>query len=111
MAAVLLEPEKIKSVIISTFLSSLCHEVMEPDAMILVFGLLNFKPPFSFSYFTLIKRLFKEKKKKSLFSSSLLSAIRVVSSACLRLLVLSQNRGDQMDLTEINQLFIFQSFG
>ena len=61
---VILEPEKRKAVIISTFPSSLCHEMMEPDAMILVFGLLNFKPAFSLSYFTLIKRLFKEKKKK-----------------------------------------------
>ena len=33
---VILEPEKIKSVIVSTF-SPICHEVMEPDAMLLVF--------------------------------------------------------------------------
>ena len=31
------EPKKIKFVIISTFFSSICHEVMEPDAMIVVF--------------------------------------------------------------------------
>ena len=37
------------------------------DALILVFWMLDFKPAFSFSTFTLIK---------SLFSSSLLSAIR-----------------------------------
>ena len=54
------------------------HEVMEPDAMILVFWMLSFKPVFSLSSFTFIKRL---------FSSSLLSAIRVVSSAYLRLLL------------------------
>ena len=48
------------------------------DAMILVFWILSFKPAFSLSSFTFIKRL---------FSYSLLSAIRVVSSAYLRLLI------------------------
>ena len=51
---------------------------MGPDAMILVFWMLSFKPAFSLSSFTFIKRL---------FSSSSLSAIRVVSSAYLRLLI------------------------
>ena len=54
---------------------SICHEVMGQDAMILVFWMLSFKPTFSLS-FTFIKRLF----------SSSLSAIRVMSSAYLRLL-------------------------
>ena len=36
-SAVILEPPKIKSVTISTVSPSICHEVMEPDAMILVF--------------------------------------------------------------------------
>ena len=36
-SAVILEPNKIKSVTISTVSPSICHEVMEPDAMILVF--------------------------------------------------------------------------
>ena len=35
--AVILEPKKIKSVTVSTFPPSICHEVMGPDAMILVF--------------------------------------------------------------------------
>ena len=52
----------------------ICHEVMGPDAMILVFWMLSFKPAFSLSSF---KRLF----------SYLLFAIRVVSSAYLRLLI------------------------
>ena len=60
------------------FLPSICHEVMGSDFMILVFWMLSFKPAFSLSSFTFIKRLFK---------SSSLSAIRVVTSACLRLLV------------------------
>ena len=51
---------------------------MGPDTMILVFWMLSFKPTFSLSSFTFIKRL---------FSSSSLSAIRVVSSAYLRLLI------------------------
>ena len=46
--------------------------VMGPDAMILVFWMLSFKPTFTFI--------------KKLFSSSSLSAIRVVSSAYLKLL-------------------------
>ena len=50
---------------------------MGPDAMILVFSIFSFKPVLSLSFFTLIK---------SLFSSSSLSAIRVVSSAYLKLL-------------------------
>ena len=32
-----LEPKKIKSVASSTFSPSICHEVMAPDALILVF--------------------------------------------------------------------------
>ena len=55
-----------------------CHEVMGPDAMFLVFWMLSFKPTFSLSSFTFTKKL---------FSSSLLSAIRVLSSAYLRLLL------------------------
>ena len=47
-------------------------------AMIFIFWMLSLKPTFSLSYFTFIKRH---------FSSSSLSAIRVVSSAYLRLLI------------------------
>ena len=72
--AVILEPKKIKS---DTVSPSISHEVMRPDAMIFVFWMLSFKPA-SLSSFTFIKRL---------FSSSLLSATRVVSSAYLRLLI------------------------
>ena len=36
-SAVILEPPKIKSVTVSTISPSICHEVMGPDAMILVF--------------------------------------------------------------------------
>ena len=37
MAAVILEPKKIKSVTVSIVSPSICHEVMGLDAMILVF--------------------------------------------------------------------------
>jgi len=77
-SAVIFEPPKNK----------VCHcfpcfpiyllEVMGLDAMILVFWMLSFKPTFSLSSFTFINRL---------FSSSSLSATRVVSSAYLRLLI------------------------
>ena len=53
-------------------------EVMGPDVMILVFLMLSFKPAFSLSSFTLIKRF---------FSSSSLYPIRMVSYAYLRLLI------------------------
>ena len=66
--AVILEPKKIKSATVSTVSPSFCHEVMGPDAKIFVFWMLSFKPAFSLSSFTFIKRL---------FSSSSLSAIRV----------------------------------
>ena len=36
-SAVILEPRKIKSLTVSIVSPSICHEVMEPDAMILVF--------------------------------------------------------------------------
>ena len=37
---------------------SISHEVMGPDAIILVFWMLSFKPTFSLSFFTLIKEAF-----------------------------------------------------
>ena len=66
--------------------NTVCHCILFPylfamkwwDQMILVFWVLSFKPTFSLSFFTFIKRL---------FSSSSLSAIKVVSSAYLTLLI------------------------
>ena len=43
---------------VTTFSPSVCHEVMGPDAKILVFWMLSFKPAFSLSSFIFIKRLF-----------------------------------------------------
>ena len=45
-SAVILEPRKIKSDTVSTVSPSISHEVMGPDAMILVFWMLSFKPTF-----------------------------------------------------------------
>ena len=44
------EPPKIKSLTVSIVFLSICHEVMGPDVMILVFLMLSFKPTFSLSY-------------------------------------------------------------
>ena len=74
-SAVILEPPPKKSLTVSIISPSICHEVMGPDAMIFIFRMMSFKPAFSLSSFTFSKRL---------FSSSSLSAIRVVSSAYLR---------------------------
>ena len=75
-SAVILEPPKINSATVSIVYPSICHEVLGPDAMILVFWMLSFKPTFSLSSFTF----------KGLFSSSI-STVRVVSSAYMRLLI------------------------
>ena len=77
MAAVILELPKIKPVTVSIVSPSICLEVMGQNAMILAFLMLNFRPVFPLYSFTFIKRLF----------SSLLSAVRVVSCAYLRLLI------------------------
>ena len=74
----ILESLKIKSLTVCIVSPSVCHEVMGPDAMILVFWMLSFKPTFTLSHYAFIKRL---------FSSSLLSAVRVMSSAYLRLFI------------------------
>ena len=86
-SAVFLQPRKIKSITTSTFFPIYFHEVMGLDAMILVFLMLSFKPAFSLSFLTLIKRL---------FSSSSLSAIIVISFAYLRLLIISQQSWFQL---------------
>ena len=82
MAAVIVhsdfEPRERKSATVSIISPSICHKVMGPDAVVFVFWMLSFNPAFSLSSFTCIKRL---------FSSSSLTAIRVISSAYLRLFI------------------------
>ena len=77
-STVISESRKRKSITAPTFSTGMYHEVMGPNAMILVFLIFSCKPALSLSSFTLIKRF---------FSSSSLSAIRVVSSAYLKLLM------------------------
>ena len=47
-SAVILEPKKIKSLVVSTASPSICHKVMGLDAVILVFWMLSFKSTFHF---------------------------------------------------------------
>ena len=56
-SAVILEPKNINSVTVSIVSLPICHDVMGLDAIIFVFQMLSFKPAFSLSYFTFIKRL------------------------------------------------------
>ena len=76
-SAVILETKKMKYATVSTFPPYICHEVIGPDAMI-VSWMLSFKPAFSPSSFAFIKKF---------FSSSSLSAIKVVLPAYMRLLI------------------------
>ena len=55
-SAGILEPRKIKSVTVSIVSPSICHEAIEPEAMILAFYMLSFKPAF----FTLLFHLHQE---------------------------------------------------
>ena len=64
-----LELRKIKIFTVFDFFPSICHEMMGPDAMILLLWMLSLMTAFSTLLFTLIKRLFR---------SSSLSAIWVV---------------------------------
>ena len=66
---------------------------MGPDAMILVFSMLSVKTALSLSSFTFIKKL---------FISSLLSAIRVLSSAYLRLVVQAGFRKGREQIANIH---------
>ena len=47
LSVVILEPPQINSVTVSILSPSTCHEVMGTDAMILVVGMLSFRPTFS----------------------------------------------------------------
>ena len=66
-SALILETPKIKSVTVSIVSPSIWHKVMGPDVMIFIFWKLSFKPTFSLSCFTFMKKL---------WSSSSLPAIR-----------------------------------
>ena len=77
-SVLILEIKEIKSDTVFTFSPSIFHAVIGPYVMILDFWMLNIKPAFLFSSSTFINKL---------FSSSSLSAINVVSSPYVRLLI------------------------
>ena len=70
--------QKIKSVTVCIGSPFICHKMMGPEAMIIVFWVLSFKPAFSLPSFPFTK---------GLFSSSSVSANRLLSSVYLRLLI------------------------
>ena len=69
LPTVILEFKKIKAVTVSIVSVSVCHEVMGPGTLILVFLMLSFKAAFPLCSCMFIKRL---------FGSSSFSAIRVI---------------------------------
>jgi len=71
------------------------------DALILVFWMLDFKPVFSLSSFMIIKRL---------FSSSLLSGIKVISFAYLRLIFLLAVLIPAYDLSSLSFLMMYSEY-
>ena len=78
----ILEPKKIKSATVSTFPSSICHEVVVLDAMNVEYLFVN-------SFLNVeFKLVFSSLLIERFFSSFLLSAIRVVLSSHLWMLLL-----------------------
>ena len=77
LSSVILKSQK-ENLSLFPFFPIYCHEKMTVDATTLVFWMLYFKPAFSLSSFTFIKRL---------VSSSSRSAVRVVLCAYPRLLI------------------------
>ena len=75
-SAVILELKKIKYLTVSIVSPSICHEVMGLDAMILVSWMLSFKPTFSLSSFTFIKKFFSSSL-SAISSVQLLSRVRL----------------------------------
>ena len=74
-STVILEPKEIKYLTVSIFSPFVCHEVLGPDAMILVFSVLSIKPALSLSSFTFIKRLLSS---SSLSPSNLHSSLSFI---------------------------------
>ena len=81
-SAVILEPKKIKSVTVSIVSPSICHEVMGLDDVSFLNDLSFLNVEFYASFFTLLFHFHQR-----LFSSFSLSAIWLVSSAYLWLLI------------------------
>ena len=94
-STVILEPKKIKSATISTFSLCICHEVMELDAMILVFWMLSFKPASFYSPLSPSSR-------GSLVSPRFLPFSSVQSPSCVQLFVTPWTTVHQASLSITN---------
>ena len=79
-SAVILEPKKIKSVTVFIFLPYICHEVMELDAIILVFWMLSFKPAFALSSLIFFKRFYSAYLRLLMFCLAILIPIQLVGN-------------------------------
>ena len=77
-SAVIWEPPQKKSATVSTVSPSICHEVMGPDDMILVFLMLSFKPTFSLSSFTFVKVLFSSSSLSALYKGHIICISEVM---------------------------------
>ena len=99
-SAVILEPKKVVWHCFH-FFPPICHEVMGPYAMILVFWMLSFKPDFSLSSFTFLKKL---------FNSSSLFTITVVSTAYLRLLIFLLTSQFQLVSSSLAFLMMYSAY-
>ena len=84
-SAVIWEGKKIKSLTVSTVSPSICHEVMGPDAMILAFCMLSFKPTF----FTPLFDLHQEALQLFIFchKGGVICVSEVQSLSCIQLFV------------------------
>ena len=70
-SAVILESKKIKSLTLCIVSPPICYELIGLDSRILVFWMSSFKPAFTLSSFTIIKKLF------SSFSLSSISHVHI----------------------------------
>ena len=91
-SAVILEPKKIKSVTVSP---SVCHEVMGPDAMILVFWMLSFMSTFSLSSF--INRLLSAYLRLLIFLPAILIPACASSSLAFHMMYSAHKLNKQGD--------------
>ena len=86
-STVILELKKRKSVTVSTFPLSICHDVMGLDAMILVFWILSFKPALTNSWGKMRSKRQGKRKDKSNWSTHLsfyVSYLICISLTCYK---------------------------
>ena len=79
----ILEPSKIKSATVFIASPSICHEVMGPDAMILVFLTLSFKRTFHSSLLLMLGKI-EGRRKRGQQKMRWLGGITDLMDMCLR---------------------------